>query len=61
MVFVTHDVREGLYLASRIALFQDGRLVFLGTPAEFLVSQEAEARAFVRALAESDPARRGTT
>ncbi len=54
MVFVTHDVREGLYLASRIALFHDGRLVFLGTPQGFLASQEVEARAFVRALEESN-------
>ncbi len=58
MVFVTHDVREGLYLASRIALFDDGRLAFIGQPAEFLESENAEARAFVRALEESNAVQR---
>ncbi len=60
MVFVTHDVREGLYLASRIALFEGGRLAFIGKPAEFLKSEVAEARAFVRALEESNAAQRRT-
>ncbi len=52
MVFVTHDVREGLFLGSRIGLFQDGRLVFLGTPREFLQSDHPEARAFAEGLRE---------
>ena len=50
MVFVTHDIREGMFLASRIALLADGRIVFLGTPDEFLESSHPEARAFVDAL-----------
>lgn len=53
MVFVTHDVREGLYLASRIGLLQEGELVFLGSPAEFLRSDHPEARAFVKGLGET--------
>ncbi|KPK77134.1 MAG: ABC transporter ATP-binding protein [Gemmatimonas sp. SM23_52] len=52
LVFVTHDVREGMVLGSRIALFQEGRMVFLGAPAAFLNSQHPEARAFVAALRE---------
>jgi len=32
MVFVTHDVREGLLLGTRIGLMLQGRLAFLGTP-----------------------------
>ena len=51
MVFVTHDVREGLLLGTRIGLMQDGRLVFLGTPDEFRRSQEPEVRAFLEAAA----------
>ncbi len=51
MVFVTHDVREGLLLGSRIGLMQDGRLVFLGTPEEFRRSPEPEVRAFLGAAA----------
>ena len=34
-VFVTHDLHEAMMLGSRIALMEKGRIVFLGTPAEF--------------------------
>jgi osmoprotectant transport system ATP-binding protein len=51
MVFVTHDVREGLLLGNRIGLMQDGRLVFLGTPDEFRTSPHPEVRAFLEAAA----------
>ena len=51
MVFVTHDVREGLLLGNRIGLMQDGRLVFLGTPEEFRGSTIPEVRAFLEAAA----------
>jgi osmoprotectant transport system ATP-binding protein len=51
MVFVTHDVREGLLLGNRIGLMQDGRLVFLGTPEEFRRSPHPEVRAFLEAAA----------
>jgi osmoprotectant transport system ATP-binding protein len=51
MVFVTHDVREGLLLGNRIGLMQDGRLVFLGTPEEFRHSPHPEVRAFLEAAA----------
>ncbi len=54
LVFVTHDVREGLFLASRIALFREGALAFLGSPHEFLRSENPEARAFVQALKDTD-------
>ncbi len=51
MVFVTHDVREGMLLGSRIGLMQDGHVVFLGTPAEFRESSHPECRAFLEAAA----------
>lgn len=51
MVFVTHDVREGLLLGTRIGLMQDGQLVFLGTPEEFRRSPHPEVRAFLEAAA----------
>jgi osmoprotectant transport system ATP-binding protein len=51
MLFVTHDVREALVLGSRIALLREGRLAFVGSPAEFLRSDDAEARAFVESSA----------
>ena len=49
MVFVTHDVREGLLLGTRIGLLDSGRLVFLGTPDEFRASALPEVRRFMEA------------
>lgn len=44
VVFVTHDVREALLLASRIAVFREGRVTFLGTPDEFATTGEPSVR-----------------
>jgi osmoprotectant transport system ATP-binding protein len=49
MVFVTHDVREGLLLGTRIGLLNAGRLAFLGTPEEFRASTLPEVRQFMDA------------
>ena len=49
MVFVTHDVREGLLLGTRIGLLETGRLIFLGTPDEFRASELPEVRKFLEA------------
>ena len=51
MVFVTHDVREGLLLGTRVGVMQAGRLVFLGTPEELRRSAHPEVRAFLEAVA----------
>jgi len=48
-VFVTHDVREGLLLGTRIGLFDGGRLAFLGTPDDFRASAQPEVRKFMEA------------
>lgn len=50
VIFVTHDIQEAFVLASRIGLMDKGRLVVLGTPEEFMRSQEPEARAFMQCL-----------
>jgi|SRR6478672_3564961 len=50
VIFVTHDIQEAFTLASRIGLMHTGRLVVLGTPAEFMRSPEPEARAFLQCL-----------
>src|SRR5580765_5254819 len=49
IVFVTHDVREGLLLGTRIGLLEAGRLAFLGTPAEFRASAVPAVRQFMEA------------
>jgi len=49
MVFVTHDVREGLLLGKRIGLLDAGRLAFLGTQDEFRASTLPEVRKFMEA------------
>ena len=51
IVFVTHDLREALLLASRIVLLQAGRIVASATPQEFLRLDHPEARAFASSLA----------
>jgi osmoprotectant transport system ATP-binding protein len=50
IVFVTHDLREALLLASRIVLLQSGRIVASDTPANFMQLQHPEVRAFAESL-----------
>jgi osmoprotectant transport system ATP-binding protein len=52
IVFVTHDLREALLLASRIVLLQDGRIVANSRPEEFLRLDHPEAKAFAGSLTE---------
>lgn len=49
-VFVTHDVREALVVASRICLMDAGQLVLNETPAGFLGSNEQLAQAYRETL-----------
>jgi osmoprotectant transport system ATP-binding protein len=50
IVFVTHDVREALFLGTRIALLDQGHLVGVYAPAEFLKATEPEVHAFAASL-----------
>jgi osmoprotectant transport system ATP-binding protein len=50
IVFVTHDLREALLLASRIVLLEAGRIVASGSPQEFLRLDHPEVRAFTSSL-----------
>jgi len=55
IVFVTHDLREALLLASRIVLLQAGRIVATGKPQEFLKIDHPEVKAFAASLASFSP------
>ncbi len=46
-VFVTHDIREAMMLATKIALLHEGGLAFAGSPEELKASEHPEARAFM--------------
>jgi osmoprotectant transport system ATP-binding protein len=61
IVFVTHDLREALLLASRIVLLEAGRIVAIGTPQEFLQLDHPEARAFAASLTDSPAAQPGAS
>ena len=50
IAFVTHDLHEALVLATRIALMEDGRLVTILTPDEFLNSKEPLVVAYLDAF-----------
>ena len=50
MIFVTHDIREAFLLGTRIGLMQEGQLVAVVKPEEFLKLDLAEARAFAGCL-----------
>jgi osmoprotectant transport system ATP-binding protein len=49
-LFVTHDIREALMLASRIALVSEGKLEIVAPPNEFLEARSPEAGAFLATL-----------
>jgi osmoprotectant transport system ATP-binding protein len=51
VLFVTHDIREALMLATRIALLKHGRLETVAVPRDFLDARSPEARAFLATLA----------
>ena len=49
-VFVTHDLHEALTLGHRIALMERGRLIFIGSPGEFLKADAPLARAYLETI-----------
>ena len=50
VLFVTHDLDEALYLAQRIVLLHQGKLIANLEPAEFLRSHQPEIEAYIRAF-----------
>ena len=55
IVFVTHDLREALLLATRIGLFEAGRLVGVYKPAEFLRGPEPLVAEYLACFGEDLP------
>jgi len=49
-IFVTHDVREALVVASRIAFLKDGRLEVVAKPQDFVRTKGKEVEAFLACL-----------
>ncbi|MFQ5889429.1 MAG: ATP-binding cassette domain-containing protein [Gemmatimonadota bacterium] len=58
ILFVTHDVREAVYLGDRIALLELGRIAFVGSVDGFRTSENPVVRAF-RMEGDVDPETRG--
>jgi osmoprotectant transport system ATP-binding protein len=52
IVFVTHEVREALKLATRIALLAEGKLVGVYPPEDFVRTRQPEIKAFLSAVDE---------
>ncbi|MGA9672486.1 MAG: ATP-binding cassette domain-containing protein [Terracidiphilus sp.] len=50
VLLVTHDLDEALYLAHRIVLLSEGRVIADCSPVEFLESREPAVEAYVRAF-----------
>ena len=50
VLLVTHDLDEALYLADRIVLLEQGRVIACLPPEEFLRSVQAEVVSYVRAF-----------
>lgn len=50
VLLVTHDLDEALYLADRIVLLSDGKLLAHMVPEELLTSRQPEITAYVRAF-----------
>lgn len=57
VLFVTHDLHEALRLGTRIALLEEGKLVSIGSPEEFLSSSEPLVTKYVEAFGSLEQAR----
>jgi osmoprotectant transport system ATP-binding protein len=59
VLFVTHDLHEALLLGTRITLLEDGRLVSIGSPQEFLRSCDPLVQKYVQAFSAAEQLRGG--
>lgn len=49
-VVVSHEIPDIFYISQRIAMLNNGRIIFEGTPAEILESPDAEVQQFIHGL-----------
>ncbi len=59
VLLVTHDLDEALFLADRIVLLENGRLIAGLTPGEFLASPQPEVTSYIRAFHRGERGERG--
>lgn len=52
-IFITHDLREAIFVGTRIGLMKAGKILVLETPENFLRSDEAYAREYVETITDS--------
>ncbi len=55
-IVVTHDMHSALSISDRIAMIHSGTVIFTGTPAELLASEDRRVRDFVEGNAPEDEA-----
>ncbi len=48
-ILVTHDLRAGFKVASRVNLLRDGEIIFRGTPEEMVATEDPYIRTFINA------------
>jgi phospholipid/cholesterol/gamma-HCH transport system ATP-binding protein len=58
-VVVSHDIAALLQIADRIGMLESGRIVFCGTPEEFLNSPDPRVARFARPPAPQESSLRG--
>ena len=49
-IVVTHDMKSAYKVASRIAMFHEGRVIQVGTPEEIKTTEDARVRQFIEGL-----------
>jgi osmoprotectant transport system ATP-binding protein len=49
VLLVTHDLNEALYLGDRIALLDEGKMIAVLAPREFLASNDVHVQEYVKA------------
>jgi phospholipid/cholesterol/gamma-HCH transport system ATP-binding protein len=49
-IVVTHDMKSAYRIANRVAMLHDGRIRFVGTPAEIQATEDPVVKSFIEGL-----------